>query len=179
MYSKRIKIFVIISSCLLLICILRLIQMQLWSDSYYRERIAELKLQRSRIEPLRTIRGKILDRNGEILAYDKPQFQLYVDYTLVSIADERIQKAQILRASARDIKATNKVGTGFFKLFRRGIIMNVTNPKVAIFFLAFLPQFTDPNRGSVALQLITLGLIFIIAVIIVFGSIAFLAGIFG
>jgi threonine/homoserine/homoserine lactone efflux protein len=62
------------------------------------------------------------------------------------------------------------------RLYRRGIIMNVTNPKVAIFFLAFLPQFTDPEKGSMAVQLLTLGGIFIVATAVVFGSIAWFSG---
>ncbi len=64
-------------------------------------------------------------------------------------------------------------------LYRRGIIMNITNPKVSIFFLAFLPQFADPGRGSISLQMIVLGGIFIIATILVFGSIALLGGVLG
>ena len=64
-------------------------------------------------------------------------------------------------------------------LYRRGIIMNITNPKVSIFFLAFLPQFADPARGSLSVQLMLLGGIFIVATIIVFGAISVLAGIFG
>lgn len=62
------------------------------------------------------------------------------------------------------------------RLYRRGIIMNVTNPKVAIFFLAFLPQFTDPEKGSMTVQLLTLGGIFIVATAVVFGSIAWFSG---
>ena len=65
------------------------------------------------------------------------------------------------------------------KLYQRGIIMNITNPKVSIFFLAFLPQFADPGRGSLTVQLILLGGIFIIATILVFGGIAVLAGTLG
>ncbi len=42
-------------------------------------------------------------------------------------------------------------------LYRRGIIMNLTNPKIAIFFLAFLPQFTNPNKGNMTGQLFTAG----------------------
>ena len=64
-------------------------------------------------------------------------------------------------------------------LYRRGIIMNITNPKVSIFFLAFLPQFADPAKGSLAGQFLLLGGIFIIATILVFGAISFLAGVFG
>ena len=41
---------------------------------------------------------------------------------------------------------------GYWGLYRRGVIMNITNPKVTLFFLAFLPQFCAPERGSVALQ---------------------------
>jgi len=64
-------------------------------------------------------------------------------------------------------------------LYRRGIIMNITNPKVSIFFLAFLPQFTDPTRGPLSLQLLLLGGVFICATLVVFGAISILAGVFG
>jgi threonine/homoserine/homoserine lactone efflux protein len=45
-------------------------------------------------------------------------------------------------------------------VFRQGVVTNVLNPKVAIFFLAFLPQFVDPSRGNPALQVAALGLLF-------------------
>ncbi|MFY0576550.1 LysE family translocator [Cystobacter fuscus] len=45
-------------------------------------------------------------------------------------------------------------------IFRQGVVTNVLNPKVALFFLAFLPQFVDPKRGPVAAQLVLLGFLF-------------------
>ncbi len=64
----------------------------------------------------------------------------------------------------------------FGKLYGRGIIMNVTNPKVSLFFLAFLPQFTDPASGPLVPQILLLGFLFIVSTILVFGGISFLAG---
>ncbi len=45
-------------------------------------------------------------------------------------------------------------------IFWQGFVSNVTNPKIAIFFLAFLPQFVRPEQGSFFLQMLTLGLLF-------------------
>ena len=46
------------------------------------------------------------------------------------------------------------------KIFRDGVIVNVLNPKTALFFLAFLPQFVDPAHGAATLQILLLGLTF-------------------
>ncbi|WP_417282291.1 LysE family translocator [Comamonas sp.] len=61
----------------------------------------------------------------------------------------------------------------------RGLVMNLTNPKVLIFFLAFLPQFADPTRGSVPVQIMVLGCVFMASAWLVFGSIACFSGLFG
>lgn len=65
------------------------------------------------------------------------------------------------------------------QLYRRGIVMNVTNPKVSLFFLAFLPQFADPEHGPVAPQLVVFGGAFLVATLLVFGGVAVAAGMLG
>lgn len=87
--------------------------------------------------------------------------------------------SQAFRASSADVKKDEEPTLNRFRLYRRGIIMNITNPKVSIFFLAFLPQFADPSRGSLAVQMIILGNVFILATILVFGAIALMAGAVG
>jgi threonine/homoserine/homoserine lactone efflux protein len=62
------------------------------------------------------------------------------------------------------------------RLFRQGVVVNVLNPKTALFFLAFLPQFVDRSAGSVTLQLLGLGLLFIALATLSDGSYALLAG---
>lgn len=82
------------------------------------------------------------------------------------------------KASASTVPAgQDELGRG--RLYARGIVMNITNPKVAIFFLAFLPQFTDPARGSMPLQLLLLGGLFVISTVVVFVTIAWTAGTLG
>ncbi len=86
---------------------------------------------------------------------------------------------QAFRSQPETLQSETSATPCYWSYYRRGVIMNLTNPKVSIFFLAFLPQFADPSRGAVVYQLLLLGGLFILATILVFGSIALLAGSLG
>lgn len=62
------------------------------------------------------------------------------------------------------------------KTYLRGVLMNLSNPKVAIFFLAFLPQFTSPEWGNMTTQMLTLGAVSLVCTCLVFSLISLLAG---
>ena len=76
------------------------------------------------------------------------------------------------------ISLTSKVTKkSHLKLFKQGVIMNILNPKVMIFFLAFFPGFLWDKEGNTVVQFYLLGGIFMLISFIVFGLIALLAGI--
>lgn len=60
-------------------------------------------------------------------------------------------------------------------LYKKGIIMNVLNPKVSLFFLALLPQFVNSGAGSVPWQMLLLGVVFLIQAFIIFSLVSWFA----
>ena len=57
-----------------------------------------------------------------------------------------------------------------------GALVSILNPKIAIFFLAFLPQFVDPERGPIPQQVLLLGLLYVALALVTDGCYAWLAG---
>ena len=86
---------------------------------------------------------------------------------------------QAFRAPVGAIGEGEAVARPVRNMYLRGVVMNLTNPKVVIFFLAFLPQFVNARQGHVALQIMVLGFTFIVATLLVFGAIAWFSGLFG
>jgi threonine/homoserine/homoserine lactone efflux protein len=64
-------------------------------------------------------------------------------------------------------------------IYRQSVIGNMLNPKVTLFFLAFLPQFVNAGAGDIALQMVVLGLVFMLVTIVVFGAVAIFAAMIG
>ena len=64
-------------------------------------------------------------------------------------------------------------------IYRQSVIGNMLNPKVTLFFLAFLPQFVDAPAGHVGLQMAILGMVFMLVTVVVFGAIALFAAMIG
>jgi len=74
-----------------------------------------------------------------------------------------------------DISAQKNAISTPWKAFRQGVLVDILNPKVAIFFMAFLPQFVRPELGRTSAQLITLGILVILTAIVIEFSIVLTA----
>ena len=88
---------------------------------------------------------------------------------LVAIGTQLLLRPR--RAAAAAALPPSPLGT----VFAQAVLTNVLNPKVALFFLAFLPQFVDPSAGPAAAQIVVLGLLFDVQGTVVNVAVALLA----
>jgi threonine/homoserine/homoserine lactone efflux protein len=95
----------------------------------------------------------------DIVKYVGALYLLYIAYQAFKYRNEPLDLS--VQNASSELK----------KLYVKGFIMNVLNPKVSIFFLAFLPQFVTSSNGNIPLQMITLGVVFMVMTIVVFSSI--------
>lgn len=94
-----------------------------------------------------------------IVKFAGAAYLLYIAYQAFKYRNEKLDLSA--QNSTKELK----------KLYVKGFVMNILNPKVSIFFLAFLPQFVNTQAGNVPMQMIILGAIFMALTIIVFSSI--------
>jgi len=83
----------------------------------------------------------------QLMKYAGALYLIYLGIRTL-LSNEKIEQANVHRAKLS-------------RIFYQGVVVNVLNPKTALFFFAFLPQFINPTRGSVALQVALLGAILI------------------
>lgn len=76
-----------------------------------------------------------------------------------------------------EIKSTARAKLS--QVYYQGLLVNLFNPKIILFFLAFLPQFVDPSQGNVKLQLLILGILFIVFGLPIAMSVGLAGGQFG
>lgn len=86
---------------------------------------------------------------------------------------------QALRSRGGAYVPTDAPDQSAMQLLWRGVLANAINPKVMLFFLAFLPQFVDASQGDVPWQLVQLGVAFTVQAALLFGSLGYFAGTVG
>ena len=94
---------------------------------------------------------------------------------LVWLGIQAIRNARALTSSPAGDPPKETPG----RLFVKGLVANAINPKVILYFLAFLPQFVDSLRGHVPWQIAQLGLLFTLVAVVVFSAIGWFAGSIG
>lgn len=106
MYEQRVKVFIGVSLALLLLCVFRLAQMQLLAEPAVREQIARMKERQGESRQLKTLRGKIFDRKGRVVATDRPRFRVYINYGLSCYLDDRVVLAKEVAAKQENAAAS-------------------------------------------------------------------------
>ena len=83
-----------------------------------------------------------------VVKYLGAAYLIYLGIRKLLTSDNRLEDEQLKKESLR-------------RIYWQGFIVNILNPKTALFFFAFLPQFVDPGRGNVTWQTLFLGVIFV------------------
>ncbi|MCA0982914.1 LysE family translocator [Halobacillus yeomjeoni] len=79
---------------------------------------------------------------------------------------------QAFKSKTNRIDMNDQVRRNYKSLYKKGIIMNVLNPKVSLFFLALLPQFVNEGSWNASVQMFTLGVIFLVQAFVIFSTVS-------
>lgn len=113
--------------------------------------------------------GLLIQNNVQLFNVIKYAGAAYLAYLLWNVIKEGAHKP------ALEVNGLSS-GYSFIQLFRTGVIMNILNPKVTLFFLAFFPAFIDPESSNIMLDYFFLGFLFMVQALVIFYSTAVLAG---
>jgi threonine/homoserine/homoserine lactone efflux protein len=102
-----------------------------------------------------------------VVKYAGAAYLIYLGFRALLSKEEFIPSAEVVPVA------------NLRSFFLRGLTMNLLNPKVAVFFLAFLPQFASPATDGATLRLLALGLVFALLSVVVFSALALFSGILG
>ncbi|WP_226527982.1 LysE family translocator [Metabacillus niabensis] len=80
------------------------------------------------------------------------------------------------REKSSSFNLNNEDSLDYKALYKKGVIMNLLNPKVSLFFLAFFPQFIQYENGNVSMQMLIYGILFLTQALIIFTLISLFAG---
>jgi len=131
MYNQRAKVFIACYALLLLVMVLRLAQMQLLPSAQVLADIQKLKQRWGYGQQTMSVRGRILDRNEEVLASDEAVFKLYVDYSLTCYEDWRVRQALLARAKQQDSKLHDGLRAKVASSRKQGKFMGKAKQKIA------------------------------------------------
>jgi len=80
------------------------------------------------------------------------------------------------RDKGSSLQLKNEDNLSYKSLYKKGVIMNLLNPKVSLFFLAFFPQFINYEMGLISMQMLIYGILFLLQALFIFSLISIFAG---
>jgi threonine/homoserine/homoserine lactone efflux protein len=101
---------------------------------------------------------------------------LFVALKLVGAAYLLYLGVQLLRTRQAELSVTSTAAQSTMRLFANGALSNISNPKIAVFYFAFLPQFVSPGASSVTATILVLGLLFAGLTLAIKAPVALFAG---
>ncbi|EFI68306.1 hypothetical protein BFZC1_12868 [Lysinibacillus fusiformis ZC1] len=123
--------------------------------------------------------GLLVHISAAVLGISAIIYQSTIIFTIVKFAGAAYLLYlawQSFRAKGDPFTLQQQNTQAYIELYKKGILMNILNPKVSLFFLALLPQSVNPSQGHVAFQMLILGIVFLIQALVLFSLFSIFAG---